>query len=191
MAAEEMTEQDFQEIRAGREPIPIDSADAAPVRMPISERKIPSPPSAVPLATSAVEHEPGEQAATLYIPKLAQKFDVFWGTSDDVLSQGVGLYVSDVTVVPGSRGHTVMSGHRDTVFTELGDLKTGDRLHVAYGGELFEYEIFKIWITHKEDLTVITDKSEPILTLTTCYPFEFFGDAPDRYIIQAKLTGPL
>ncbi|MGM2836481.1 sortase domain-containing protein, partial [Bacillus cereus group sp. Bce025] len=36
--------------------------------------------------------------------------------------------------------------------------------------------------------TVIIKKEEPILTLTTCYPFNYIGDAPDRYIIEAKLT---
>ncbi|MGR4025837.1 class D sortase, partial [Bacillus sp. ZZQ-131] len=25
------------------------------------------------------------------------------------------------------------------------------------------------------------------LTLTTCYPFDYIGDAPDRYIIEASL----
>lgn len=26
-----------------------------------------------------------------------------------------------------------------------------------------------------------------VLTLTTCYPFEYIGNAPDRYIIEANL----
>ncbi|PFW66007.1 class D sortase, partial [Bacillus pseudomycoides] len=51
------------------------------------------------------------------------------------------------------------------------------------------YEIQKTWITHADDRTVIIKKEEPILTLTTCYPFDYIGDAPDRYIIEAKLTG--
>ncbi len=46
----------------------------------------------------------------------------------------------------------------------------------------------KTWITHADDRTVIIKKEEPILTLTTCYPFNYIGDAPDRYIIEAKLT---
>ncbi|MCU5121344.1 class D sortase, partial [Bacillus cereus] len=28
---------------------------------------------------------------------------------------------------------------------------------------------------------------EPTLTLTTCYPFDYIGDAPDRYIIESSL----
>lgn len=33
------------------------------------------------------------------------------------------MFVSDITTVPSERGHTVLSGHRDTVFTELAELK--------------------------------------------------------------------
>ncbi|TKH84963.1 sortase domain-bontaining protein, partial [Bacillus cereus] len=47
--------------------------------------------------------------------------------------------------------------------------------------------INKHWITDSEDRTVIVEKSEPTLTLTTCYPFDYIGDAPDRYIIESSL----
>jgi ectoine hydroxylase-related dioxygenase (phytanoyl-CoA dioxygenase family) len=29
---------------------------------------------------------------------------------------------------------------------------------------------------------------DPILTLSTCYPFRFIGNAPKRYIVQAGLV---
>ncbi len=47
----------------------------------------------------------------------------------------------------------------------------------------------KHWITDAEDRTVIVEKDKPTLTLTltTCYPFNYIGDAPDRYIIEASL----
>jgi len=43
------------------------------------------------------------------------------------------------------------------------------------------------WITDPEDRSVIVDKDESMLTLTTCYPFDFIGNAPERYIIEAEL----
>ena len=46
----------------------------------------------------------------------------------------------------------------------------------------------KHWITDAEDRTVIVEKDKPTLTLTTCYPFNYIGDAPDRYIIEASLN---
>ena len=43
-------------------------------------------------------------------------------------------------------------------------------------------------IVDEDDRTVIVDKEEATLTLTTCYPFDFIGHAPNRYIIQSELV---
>ncbi|WP_341285785.1 class D sortase [Priestia megaterium] len=129
----------------------------------------------------------GQKVANLVIPKLELKYSVYWGTDADTLKRGVGMFVSDLTTTPSGKGHTVLSGHRDTVFTRLGELKTGDKLIVEFDNKLYEYQIKKIWITHKEDRTVIVSKDKPTLTLTTCYPFDMIGKAPNRYIIQAEM----
>lgn len=98
------------------------------------------------------------------------------------------MFVSDLTTTPAGNGHTVLSGHRDTVFIELGELKENDTLIVEYDNKTYTYQITRHWVTDAEDRTVIVEKDEPILTLTTCYPFDYIGDAPNRYIIEAKLT---
>ena len=149
----------------------------------------PSPKESTPspLLTSDFAHEAGEKAATLFIPKIEQKYSIYWGTDSSTLNQGVGMYVSDLTTVPGGYGHTVLSGHRDTVFVRLGELEKADLLHVEYDEKIYVYEITDIWITDEDDRSVIVEKDESVLTLTTCYPFDFIGYAPDRYIVQAKL----
>lgn len=132
-------------------------------------------------------HNEGDEVATLKIPKLNKQFTTFWGTGEETLGQGVGMYVSEWTVTPEYDGNVVLSGHRDTVFTGLGDLDDGDVLELEYDGKQYEYEIEKTWITDPDDRSVIVDKEDPTLTLTTCYPFDYLGDAPERYIVQAKL----
>ncbi|MBC6971313.1 class D sortase [Bacillus sp. Xin] len=139
------------------------------------------------MSSSQMQYKEGEKVATLNIPKIKKKFSVHWGTDENTLKKGVGMFVSDITTVPSERGHTVLSGHRDTVFIELGELKEKDSLVVEYDKKIYTYEIRKMWITHADDRTVIVKKEEPTLTLTTCYPFDYIGDAPDRYIIEAKL----
>jgi len=129
----------------------------------------------------------GEDVATLRIPKLDQQFTTYWGTDEDTLQEGVGMYVSEYTVTPDEIGNVVLSGHRDTVFTGLDQLEDGDELELVYQGETYEYSIQKSWITDPEDRSVIVDKDESVLTLTTCYPFDFVGNAPERYIIEAVL----
>ncbi|HDR8182695.1 TPA: hypothetical protein QC116_002048 [Bacillus thuringiensis] len=48
-------------------------------------------------------------------------------------------------------------------------------------------KINKHWITDAEDRTVIVEKDKP--TLTTCYPFNYIGDAPDRFFTFYYLKG--
>ena len=38
-----------------------------------------------------------------------------------------------------------------------------------------------------EDIEVLNDSRESILTSVTCYPFYFVGDAPNRFIVRAVL----
>ncbi|MFC4736134.1 class D sortase [Bacillus daqingensis] len=134
------------------------------------------------------EYDNGDDIGWLLIPAVDMKYPIYWGTDDETLKQGVGYHEGDFTVPPDGMGHTVLSGHRDTVFRELGELEDGDSMYIQFEGVQYEYEIDKTWITDAEDRTVIVDKEEPILTLTTCYPFTFIGPAPDRYIIEAPLV---
>lgn len=139
-------------------------------------------------STLSTDYKVGEEVAKLIIPKLEISYDVFWGTDEDTLAEGVGMYVSQLTNIPNPEGgHTVLSGHRDTVFRKLGELENGDTLTVQYEGEEYRYSIKKIWITDPEDRTVIVEKEKPTLTLTTCYPFYYVGPAPERFIVQAEL----
>ncbi|MFD1862812.1 class D sortase [Planococcus chinensis] len=141
-----------------------------------------------PLLTTSARHALGEETASLIIPKLEKKYSVFWGADEETLKQGVGMFISSLTTVPGGNGHTVLSGHRDTVFTGLGELEESDVLMIEYDSGVYVYEITGTWITHEDDRSVIVAKDESTLTLTTCYPFDYIGYAADRYIVQAKLV---
>jgi sortase A len=128
----------------------------------------------------------GEHFADLYIPRLKTMIPVIEGTGEEELAKGVGHYSG--SVLPGEPDNAVLSGHRDTVFRHMGEMKKGDELHVLTKKGTFVYVIDKMWVTDPEDRTVIVPKEEPILTLTTCYPFSYIGPAPKRYIIEAKLV---
>ncbi|WP_242300177.1 class D sortase [Bacillus cereus group sp. BfR-BA-01448] len=140
------------------------------------------------IPASQVTHQMGEQIAYMVIPKIKQKYQVYWGADAKTLKKGVGMFISDITTSPSGNGHTVLSGHRDTVFTNLGDLQENDYILVEYNKRVYIYQIQKHWITDANDRTVIVAKDKPTLTLTTCYPFNYIGDAPERYIIEASLV---
>lgn len=128
----------------------------------------------------------GQHLGELILPTLQASMPIIEGANEDELEKGVG-HVSQ-TVLPGEADQAVLSGHRDTVFRRVGELKIGDSLIVQTKMGRFTYAIEKTWIVDAEDRSVIRSVSEPILLLTTCYPFDFFGNAPQRYIIQARLV---
>lgn len=127
----------------------------------------------------------GDTIGLLYIPKLDRDLPIIEGTNPEELDRGVGHYLG--TAFPGQKDQIVLSGHRDTVFRNFDQLVIGDTfvLKLPYG--TFEYEIFDTEIVSADDTTVIRSTApEEILTVTTCYPFYFIGNAPDRFIFYAK-----
>ncbi|MBS4220329.1 class D sortase [Bacillus sp. FJAT-49711] len=130
--------------------------------------------------------ETGDVIGILHLPLLDKKLPIISGTNEDELERGVGHYTT--TALPDQGDQILLSGHRDTVFRGLGELQIGDTLVVemSYGGT-YTYEIFDTDIVDADDRTVIRSTApDEILTLSTCYPFSFIGNAPDRYIIYAE-----
>ena len=128
----------------------------------------------------------GESIGILIIPVLNRKLPIFEGTGVKELNKGVGHFSQ--SVLPGEKDNCVLSGHRETAFTKVGVVKIGDELIVQTSGGTFTYEVSGTRIVHKDDKTVIVPTDHAVLTLTTCYPFNYLGNAPDRYIISANLV---
>lgn len=131
----------------------------------------------------AFSPETGETAGILHIPKLEADLPIVEGTHEDELAKGVGHYSG--TAYPLQNDQIVLSGHRDTVFRRMGELEIGDILTIQLPYGDFSYKITETEIVPADDRTIIVPHDEEVLTLTTCYPFSFIGNAPDRYIITA------
>lgn len=128
----------------------------------------------------------GDAVGILDIPKIKAELAIIEGTDPDDLEKGVGHYKG--SFFPGDHGQIVLSGHRDTVFRRLGELKIGDSLNMQMPYGNYTYEITHTKIVKADDTSIITlQNQEEELILTTCYPFRYVGNAPDRYIIYAKL----
>ncbi|KHE67653.1 class D sortase [Halobacillus sp. BBL2006] len=127
----------------------------------------------------------GERMGELYIPKLDATLPIFHGTDEDELDKGVGHFAG--SVLPGEKDNAVLSGHRDTVFRRLGEVGVNDLLIVTTSAGEFTYKVRKVRIVDADDRTVIVPKPTATLTVTTCYPFDFVGSAPERYILVAEL----
>ncbi|HEY0827163.1 MAG TPA: class D sortase [Bacilli bacterium] len=129
----------------------------------------------------------GDSIGNLIIPALNQKMVIIHGADEEELEKGVGHFAQ--SVLPGENNNAVLSGHRDTVFRQLGKLKLGDKLVTVTSAGRFTYEIIKGQIVDKDDKTIIVPTDQAVLTVTTCYPFWYVGNAPKRYILTAVLGG--
>ena len=128
----------------------------------------------------------GDNIGSLTIPALNRKLTMLQGTGDNVLKKGVGHFTQ--SVLPGEKDNCVISGHRETTFRQLNKLKVGNLLIIQTSAGTFTYKVSGTRIVDKDDKTVIVSTKNAVLTLTTCYPFNFIGNAPDRYIVSAVLV---
>ncbi len=133
-----------------------------------------------------VNPEDGENIGRLTIPTLKLKLPIIQGTGEKELKEGVGHFTQ--SVLPGEDDNCVLSGHRETAFRQLGLVKIGDLLIVQTSAGTFTYQVSGTRIVDEDDKTVIVPTDHAVLTLTTCYPFDFVGSAPDRYIVSADLV---
>jgi sortase A len=126
----------------------------------------------------------GEEYAELRISSADIVAPVYCGDNDQILLKGIGQFYG--SRFPGEDGNTVLSGHRNSVFQNLGKVKIGEEviLETAYGK--FIYEVVDIDIKDGRDQSIVQPKDEAVLTMYTCYPFDYIGNAPDRYVVTAK-----
>ena len=92
------------------------------------------------------------------------------------------------TSMPGNLGNSVIVGHRDTHFNRLQHVKTDDVIHVETPDGQYSYKVREIRIAHENQLSVLEDSQQGLLTLITCYPFNSIELNPDyRYVVRAEL----
>ncbi|MED4130118.1 MULTISPECIES: class D sortase [Shouchella] len=131
----------------------------------------------------SIDINQGESFAILEIESLNRQLPIVEGTNPEELQRGVGHYRD--SVLPGGNEQILLSGHRDTVFRDFGQLEIGDLfiMHMEYGS--FRYKIEETDIVDADDRTVIREMGEEVLVVTTCYPFDFINHAPERFVIYA------
>ncbi|MBT2717616.1 sortase [Bacillus sp. ISL-57] len=89
-------------------------------------------------------------------------------------------------VLPCEKDNSVLPGHRDTIFRDLGEVGKGDLL-IAKTAGTFTYKVRKVRIVDADDRTVIVPKPKATLTVTACYPFSYIGSAQELYVLVADL----
>jgi len=131
-------------------------------------------------------HGTDRVAGRLKIAKLGMSVVVL--NSDDEASLNLGAGLVSGTSEIGGNGNTVIAGHRDTAFRALRNIQAGDIVRLESADkETYAYRVERTRIVAPDDLSVLASDGKPRLTLITCYPFYFTGDAPKRYIVEAQM----
>lgn len=160
-----------------------------PASIPVSaEVPAPSPPSpTLPADDRAGSNPlPGRDPLVLghiAIPRVGVDAMVRTGEDDETLDLAVG-HLYD-TALPGEGGNVALAGHRDTFFRGLREIRLGDLIQLTIPPAIHEYRVVATKIVAPTDVSVLDSSGTEELTLITCHPFNFIGNAPNRFIVRA------
>jgi len=143
-----------------------------------------APASAPPPATLATRALVGR----IEVPRLRLSALAREGVDVRTLRGSVGHVPG--TALPGAPGNAAFAAHRDTFFSPLAGIRKGDAVVVTTPGGVHRYTVVGTRVVQPSDVSVLRSGDRAQLTLVTCYPFDFVGSAPQRFIVQAELAPP-
>ena len=119
----------------------------------------------------------------LTIPRLHVSLIVEEGVDKLTLARAVGHIPG--TALPGERGNVGVAGHRDTFFRALKDLQPNDEITFTTHSGSFHYLVESLTVVEPSNIGVLKPTDRQSLTMVTCFPFNYVGNAPRRFIVRA------
>jgi sortase A len=129
----------------------------------------------------------GAPVARIVIPAIGLDEIVLEGVQGNDLNGGPGHVPG--SALPGERGNSVISAHRDRHFNHFDRLSVGDTI-VTESGPLRTTWVVKSRQVIDKNSPALFQTKDATLTLTTCWPIRYFGPAPERLIVTAKPLRP-
>ena len=163
----------FDHATAEPEAAPGEIPAALPVVLPDPDRGTPAP------RTSGRPSVIGR----ISIPRLHLSAIVEEGVDNTTLSRAVGHIPG--TALPGETGNIGIAGHRDTFFRALKDLQPHDSIDFTTHAGRFHYTVESLTVVEPTDVSVLQSNGDQALTIVTCFPFQYIGNAPRRFIVHA------
>lgn len=140
------------------------------------------------MAYAPVTVKAGGLVGMLDVPRLKLTTPVIEGDDEPTLKRAVG-HLPD-TPLPWQDGNSAIAGHRDGLFRPLKDIAVGDEIRFRTSREILVYRVTETAIVKPDDVSVLEPRAQPSLTLITCYPFYYIGNAPKRFVIHAERPSP-
>ena len=126
----------------------------------------------------------GETIGRVEIPRLKISAVVKSGVDDKTLKRAVGHV--PYTPLPGEPGNVGIAAHRDTYFRNLRGVRKGDVIRMVTPEATYEYAVDNTKIVTPKNVEVLDPTDDNYITLVTCYPFNYVGSAPKRFIVHAR-----
>jgi sortase A len=146
-----------------------------------TQKALPPPPVIEPGRPNIVERS---LIGKVEIPRLKISAIVREGVDTKTLALAVG-HVPE-TARPGEMGNVAIAAHRDTFFRNVRNIKQGDEIRMVTPGGSFDYVVTSTKVVTPKDVRVLDPTPSRMLTLVTCYPFNWIGPAPNRFIVRAR-----
>jgi len=125
----------------------------------------------------------GDPLGRIEIERIGLTAMIMEGIDDKTLRRAVGHFPG--TALPGQQGNVAIAGHRDTFFRALRHIRKDDEITLTTLTGSHRYRVDSTEVVEPEAIEVLDDSDDAILTLVTCYPFDFVGPAPRRFIVRA------
>ena len=152
---------------------------------PHAEGEQPAPESARQIPKTRKQRN--ELIGRIEIPRVKVSAVVKEGADEKTLSRAVGHV--PYTALPGEKSNVGVAAHRDTFFRGLRHVRQGDVIRMVTPEGVYSYEVDQLKIVWPKNVEVLDPTPDERITLVTCYPFNYVGHAPKRFIVQGKLTG--
>ena len=130
---------------------------------------------------------PGDPVARLTVPDLALDVMALEGVDEATLDRGAGHFPG--SALPGEPGNASFAAHRDTFFRALGRVGEGTEIHLETSRGAHVYRVTETRVVGPDAVEVVAPLPGSQLTLVTCYPFDWVGPAPRRFVVRAVLLG--
>lgn len=127
----------------------------------------------------------GDVIGRLEIPGIGLLVPVLAGDETESLRRGVFHIRGTATL--GGLGTVGLAGHRDTYFRSLRNIAPHMSIQAVDESGVYHYEVDFTEIVTPDRVDVLAIQDRPELTLITCFPFDFVGAAPKRFIVHAHL----
>ena len=127
---------------------------------------------------------------SIEIPSINVNLPIYHGTSDEVLSAGVGHLNGSSLPIGGVNTKSILTAHRglpsSKLFTRLDELVEGDLFFIRVLNETLAYKVNDIQVIEPEDVAGLEiEEGKDLVSLITCTPY---GLNTHRLVVTGERT---